>query len=285
MQGIKHETNVMDCFYIEKLTFREGIYYAGNIPDEGELNVNNEGMQISSIDDDAGFWYKHRLSCISHVIKKWLSLGCSFVDIGGGEGRLSWILQSDGFDVALVDPVHIRTERAKERGVNQIVCGLFDASTIKANSVPAIGLFDVLEHIEHDRDFLEGILPMIASQGKIFVTVPAHNFLWSKKDNVTRHCRRYSLRQLKNLLKICGCEILYASYYFSILFPVMLLLKVLPYRIFGSKNSDDGKGTDIVSFQKEHMRGGDFAFSLLAFERLLIRRGIKIPFGTSCILV
>ena len=46
-------------------------------------------------------------------------------------------------------------ENAKKRNLQNIVCGTLQDTEINDNSISAAGMFDVIEHIENDVDFLK----------------------------------------------------------------------------------------------------------------------------------
>ena len=140
-----------------------------------------------------------------------------FFDIGGGNGFVSKGLEKNGIKTCLVEPGIQGCLNAKKRGLSNIVCSDLESLKFKAPIPFSIGLFDVLEHIENDDDYLEKICNSIIKDGYLFITVPAYNFLWSKQDTESGHFRRYSLYELKNKLKTVGFEILYSTYIFSFL--------------------------------------------------------------------
>ena len=59
-------------------------------------------------------------------------------------------------------------------------------------NINGIGLFDVLEHIENDKEFLSKLLNKLKKGARIYITVPAHNFLWSEIDRHGGHFRRHN---------------------------------------------------------------------------------------------
>src|SRR4030095_4970802 len=95
-------------------------------------------------------------------------------------------------------------------------------------SFGAIGMFDVLEHIEDDAQALRALHGMLADGGRLYATVPAHRRLWSAADRDAGHFRRYTTRQLRGLFGRCGFDLDVCSYYFWPLPLPMLLLRSLP---------------------------------------------------------
>ncbi|MHC4777594.1 MAG: class I SAM-dependent methyltransferase, partial [Planctomycetota bacterium] len=63
-----------------------------------------------------------------------------------------------------------------------------------------VGLFDVLEHLPDDDSALRNIRGLLRDGGRLVVTVPAHQFLWSYVDEFSQHRRRYGPADLKRAL-------------------------------------------------------------------------------------
>ena len=83
-------------------------------------------------------------------------------------------------------------------------------------------LADVLEHIPDDAGAVEWLHQHLKPDGLVFITVPAHQFLWTQMDDVLFHHRRYTKESLIALFDN-KFEILECHYYNLFLFPVKLL--------------------------------------------------------------
>jgi SAM-dependent methyltransferase len=66
--------------------------------------------------------------------------------------------------------------------------------------------FDVLEHIQHDRDALLQWHDWLAPNGTMLLSVPAHMSMWTAGDDWAGHFRRYEREQLLQLLRETGFE-------------------------------------------------------------------------------
>jgi SAM-dependent methyltransferase len=63
-------------------------------------------------------------------------------------------------------------------------------------------MLDVIEHIADDAAFLDtSILPHLADDSVVIISVPAYQRLFSSHDEALGHHRRYSPRQLRDLLQ------------------------------------------------------------------------------------
>lgn len=270
------------------MNYNNGIYYDKMIIDSLSFPQSSDKSNVPSY-KDISFWHKHRRNCIVEVINRWNECPC-FFDIGGGDGYYSEKLQDLGYNVFLIEPRPNLVAIAKnDRKIDNILCGYFNANTVKESSVPCIGIFDVLEHIENDVEFLAELYSLMASEGKIFIAVPAYDFLWSKKDDYSKHYRRYSFRQLKSVVEKSGFTVVFSTYFFSILLLPILLLKALPYRVRKNKMPTNKKSTSNSTGSVQNEQKSSFVTKLLSplfyCEKSLMRHRIRIPFGSSILLV
>ena len=243
-------------------------------PDAGHDTIH--GVEAGS------FWFAHRNRCIAAAIAHDpADRALPFADVGGGNGFVAAMVRALGYRVVLIEPGAAGIAHARGRGVEDLV----QASLVDLDMIPgrlgAIGLFDVLEHIEDDGAALRGMHRMLADGGKIYVTVPAHRWLWSSADDRAGHFRRYTTAQLRTLFDRCGYDVNLCSYYFWPLPPAMLLLRSLPERM-GLRRGGGGSTQGRVT--AEHRREGGLLQRLLAGEERALAKGRTIPFGASCIL-
>lgn len=141
-----------------------------------------------------------------------------------------------------------------------------------------IGAFDILEHIKEDDLVLTQMHQALRNDGRIILTVPQHNFLWSRFDDASCHLRRYAAVELKNRVENSGFEIMKVTSFVSLLFPLMFISRLWEKW----SNSKEYNVTQIAEF------GSVINFLLekiLDFERGLIRLGLHFPFGGSLLLV
>lgn len=241
--------------------------------------------------EDKSFWYHHRNNCIIEVINKYFSNGSIF-DIGGGNGYVSKSIQDAGFNVVLIEPDIKGVLNAKQRGINNLICSSFFDLEWAEDKLDNVGIFDVLEHIQDDIDFINSIGCRMKSGGLLFLTVPSHNFLYSMEDKHDGHFRRYSMSELKSKLSLCGFELLFSTYIFSyLLFPIYFF-KVIPSRFnigkFKSleKYSSQQRSSD---YQSEHEVKNGFLQQILKWlhniEINKIVKGSSIKYGATCLIV
>jgi 2-polyprenyl-3-methyl-5-hydroxy-6-metoxy-1,4-benzoquinol methylase len=260
------------------LELKDGVWYSKNKSSISYPETGNENcLQI----EKDSFWFKHRNRCISKLVSR-LSPDEIFFDIGGGNGYVSKGLQEEGIKTVLLEPGEKGVANAKNRGVTTIICATLENAGLKNESLGAVGLFDVVEHIENDQEFLIKIHEHLKTNGLVFITVPAFGFLWSQADVHAGHYRRYSLGTLNRLLKRTGFDIVYSTYFFALLPLPIFFLRSIPSLFGKDKNHSVEKRKD------EHRQGSflqKFINQIWEWEFNKINSLKKINFGSSCLVV
>lgn len=143
--------------------------------------------------------------------------------------------------------------------------------------------FDVIEHIENDGLAVREIHRVLKKDGYVFLTVPAFNFLWSHHDEVNHHFRRYTGGQLKQLLTAQAIQTKHQTYFNSILFPPIFLIRILS-RLLPEKKNRETTGSDFEKFNSSTFINR-FFYWLFKKEKTLLSRNWKFPFGVSLMLI
>ena len=103
--------------------------------------------------------------------------------------------------------------------------------------------------------------------------LPAYDWLLSAHDRRVHNVRRFTARQARALLAGNGFRVLRSSYWNTLLFPLMMVHRLL---------ERDEAESDV----RDYPRWLDALFSAaLAAERAAIALGIGLPFGGSLIVV
>jgi len=84
-------------------------------------------------------------------------------------------------------------------------------------------MFDVVEHFPDDLEILSRVYQLLKPGGKLFLTVPAHQFLFSDMDHIFGHYRRYSKETLRSVLSRAGFVEIEMTYFLAPLVPLMFV--------------------------------------------------------------
>ena len=230
--------------------------------------------------EEASFWFRHRNACIAAAVERWPP-GGAFLDIGGGNGYVARGLQALGIDVALIEPGPVGARNAVKRGVRQVVCAALEDVDFQPGAVPAAGLFDVVEHIQDDTGFLRGVHRLLAPGGRLYLTAPAYQWLWSPEDDLAGHYRRYTLGGLCRVAERAGFQVEFPTCFFTFLPLPILLVRVLPYRIGAVRRGAHARS----DHKKLDGPGGRVLQQVMRWEAGRIRKGRACSFGGSCLVV
>lgn len=249
--------------------------------DVGPVSFPDEAHADLATLEDGSYWFAHRNAVIASVVAQHPPAGPIF-DVGGGNGFVSMGLNQAGYDSIVVEPGASGVAQARRRGL-QTIRANFAALDAPPGSIAAVGLFDVLEHIEDAAATLAGIARSLRPGGMIYVAVPAYSLLWSIQDGYGGHFRRYTLGQLRQDLSQAGFETVFGTYFFSILVAPLFLFRTLPSALRLRRSEHAAK-----SGAEEHKLPAGSAGRLLmrsfAWEDQWIAAARSVPFGTSCIV-
>ena len=260
----------------------DGIWYS---KDSENISYPSDGNEASFAIEENSFWFRHRNNCIVAIVNAFPpNINETIFDIGGGNGIVSLALANAGFNVALVDPGVAGTSQAKNRGIKNVICATTKTANFKPHSLPAVGLFDVIEHIEDDLAFLQTIKGLMGRKAYLYATVPSYSFLWSNEDVDAGHFRRYTLEGIIEVLKSAGFQVQFSSYIFRFLPLPVFLFRSLPYRIGLSKGKKKAN-----NISRDHAVrggiGGKLLDLLLQPEIGNLTKKNPMMFGGSCLIV
>ena len=259
----------------------DGIYYA--IGSEA-ISYPEEGNEACFQIEDQSFWFRHRNDCIRELVRNFPPRGRGPIfDVGGGNGFVAKGLMDAGWDVVLVEPGPSGARNAKKRGLEHVICGTTHSAGFKNSTLPAIGVFDVVEHIEDDLCFLHHLRDLLEPGGMLYLTVPAYNFLWSHEDVDAGHFRRYTVGGMNKKLAEAGLKPVFGTYIFSFLPLPVFLFRTLPYRLGLARTGSAGKEVRRDHSQKQGLLGAMIVRSF-ELEVKKIRVGKTIRFGGSCLV-
>jgi SAM-dependent methyltransferase len=259
----------------------DGIWYTGG---RSQVSFPAAGHAENQDVEDCSFWFRHRNLCILELISLYPPpRGGIIFDVGGGNGFVSAAIHNAEFRVVLVEPGLPGVQNARARGVENIICGTLEEAGFRPGSLDAAGLFDVLEHIEHDREFLSGLRALIARNGRLYLTVPAYQNLWSSEDDYAGHFRRYTAGSLAEVLAAAGFGIDFSTYIFRWLPVPVFLMRTLPYRLSVEKKSLRESDT-ISDHQVDREWVGRLMDTLFSTELARIRRQSRMRFGGSILV-
>ena len=263
-------------------------YYIPTVVLDKNISYPSIGNEDCYLLEGNSQWFQARNKVLERTFID-LPFDGDFFDVGAGNGyQLSYfqkgIFKRLDIKSGMCEPGMVGCANAAYRGVENVYCCLFDELPVAEFNLGAIGLFDVIEHIEDDLGFLNDIVKRVPNGTKIYITVPALKSLWSSEDEYGGHFRRYNRNDVKRILENKNLKFIYSSYFFSYYVPFVWLLRVLP-----EKMSMKYTNEVLASKEKDYHKRSKKLNGLLNFlhwiEMKLSKIGIKPPFGTSLLIV
>ena len=172
--------------------------------------------------DQRHWWYRARRKVLAALIRRIVAppRDAAILEIGCGTGHNLAMLGEFGKVDALELDEEARSVAEGRLGRQVMSSPLPELSQVAVKHYDLIGAFDVIEHIDDDRAALASIASRLKPGGRLVMTVPAHQWMWSAHDVVNHHKRRYSKAALRRLIEESPLRLKAIGYFNSLLFPV-----------------------------------------------------------------
>ncbi len=233
--------------------------------------------------EDRHFWFRARNAAIRGTLQRLISRlpeGYRVLEVGCGTGNVLRHVEqvcTQGQVIGL--DLFLEGLRFARQRVN---CPLVQADIHQPpfkTRFDLIGIFDVLEHLPDDRSVLRALHALLAENGTLLITVPAHMSLWSYFDEASHHYRRYQQRELHQKLIETGFEVTFITYYMASIFPLVGLGRRLAAR----------KDTESAALASNELKIVPILNSLLTailgLEARLVAARRRLPIGTSLLAI
>lgn len=225
--------------------------------------------QLHSLDDDH-FWFVARRERIADLVQRHAPGALRVVDVGCGTGRTVRAVAPGPAHTVGVD-LH---EPEPHDSVGDRVVGSTEALPLRAASADLVLALDVVEHVDDDAALAE-VRALLRPGGRLIMTVPAFTFLWSFRDVDAGHRRRYTARQARGLVRRHGFEVLASSYFLGVVFPLVVASRLLGRSSRAARDAEESPRTSV----------NRVLTALLRAENRAARRGLRLPFGSSVVVV
>ncbi len=195
------------------------------------------------------------------------------LEVGCGAGGNLPMLARFGAVTGLEPDTESRAYAAERSGVPVIDGSL--PHGLPAPGYDLVAALDVIEHVDADAEAVAAIGGLLKPGGYLITTVPAHPWMWSAHDAAHHHKRRYRMSAYRSLFTAAGLEIRKASYFNSLLFPPIAVVRALK-TVAGIHSGDDD------AMPPEPLNG--LLRHVFAAEAGLLR-WTNLPIGVSILLI
>ena len=182
------------------------------------------------------FWIRRRFAVFQKLAGHRISTARELAEIGCGHGLLQrQIEDAYGREVTGFDLNEGALRQSASR-LSKVCCyNIFQRDPALQDRFDAIFLFDVLEHISDESQFLQALLFHLAPGGRVIINVPAGKWAYSSYDVAAGHVRRYSVETLQRAVSASGLSLQEWSYWGLPLVPALLLRKIW---LFGKRDQN-----------------------------------------------
>jgi SAM-dependent methyltransferase len=228
---------------------------------------------------ERSFWFRARNRLIQDLVGRYFRGAGDVLEIGCGTG---FVL--GGIRAVLPRAQLVATE-AYSHGLRYAArrvsppCAFLQ---MDARALPYVGEFDlvvacdVLEHIDEDDAVVAEMMRALRPAGGVLLTVPQHQWLWSRVDEISLHRRRYARGQVARMLRRHGFHVIRETSFVFFLLPLMALQRL---KLGRRQDYDPGREFALPIIVERTFE------ALLDVERRLIGAGISLPVGGSQVIV
>jgi SAM-dependent methyltransferase len=242
------------------------------------------GFDLTDKNGESSFWVRSRNRLFKSIVyEQMVPEGKTrFLEIGCGTGGfIQQIVENENLEITGSE-IYLKGLLYAKKNLPNVDFIQFDVTQESiGEKFDLIVAFDVIEHIENDVAAISNINRMLHKGGGLIMTVPQHMFLWSKLDEIVKHKRRYSRRELVTKLQENGFDISYSTSFVFALFPLMLISRMF------DKGRDQSQ-SDEVELEKrvKFSNALNSIFDLfMRIDEFLIRLGVSLPFGGTLVVV
>lgn len=186
----------------------------------GDMDLKEEEILGASV--ESHWYYRNKARMLDRMLPA--DFNRSVMDVGAGSGFFSRHLAKRGsIDRAQCVDIGYPENRDELEGGVPIA---FRQSPEPCDA-GAVLFMDVIEHVEDDAALLSAYREFVPPTAVSVITVPAFQFMWSGHDIYLGHYRRYTVSTLKETIIRAGYVPLSLHYYYGLVFPAALAVRLL----------------------------------------------------------
>lgn len=244
--------------------------------------MNHEEYERMYRFEDTYWWFVARRHLITSLLDGWYVRDgqSEILDIGCGTGAMLDELAPFGH-VTGADFAPEALAFCRQRGSHYpLTRADVRRLPFASDSFDVVTAMDIIEHIDNDKAASAEIFRVLRPGGRLFVTVPAFQSLWSEHDEALHHYRRYTVPHLKDLFQRVGFAVPKMSYTVTSLFPLIWTYRQISNQL-PRRRAKGEKKANLVNFSQPVNAA---LLALSEWESALVRR-MNLPFGVTVVCV
>ena len=238
--------------------------------------MNPAEYSIMARVEDVHWWYAGLRGMIRLHWERYGLKDGRILDIGCGTGANAKMISRYG-EVSCADMSDNALAYTRERGLRNLEQAALPHLPHSDDTFDSALLMDVLYHraVPDKTATLREIYRVLKSDGLLFVNVPAYQWLRSSHDDAIHTDKRFTRGEVVLLLEDAGFRVERATYWNTLLFPVVAAIRILRKARTTDSSDLDGYKESIAT----RLLG-----IIIAFERAALSV-CPMPFGLSIFVV
>ena len=191
--------------------------------------MNDEEFRLLDEIEESHWWFQGKRELLETLLED-VRPGARLLDLGCGTGGMlrRWMARAS---CAGVDRSPLALRICRSKGFESVVRAELQKPPFRPGTFDVVLILDVLEHLEDDLGFLSSAATLCAPCGRLVISVPAFQALWSRHDETFQHRRRYRLQQLATLVERAGLVPERLTYTNALVFPLAAPWRMLTQRV------------------------------------------------------
>lgn len=230
------------------------------------------------LNEERHWWFMSKADVVKQLLNFFVAdmENKKILDAGCGTSFLSKNISPNAGNIYNVDNCPISLEYSRKRGMINIINADLSALPFAGDMFDVGICMDVIEHNQDDHALVIELARVMKEGGVLVAAVPALPSLWGPQDAKLGHYRRYRKHEFKKLFEK-DFDILKISYFNSLLFPMIFLLRKI-FNIFPNIL----KERDEVDIGNKFLN--NLLYKIFSMEAKLLKY-INFPVGVSCLVV
>ena len=174
------------------------------------------------------WWFVGRHDLVKRMLRRHgvVRPDARVLDLGCGTGAMSVALGSQ-CHVVSADLSPLALSYSARRGIKSLCAADAQRLPFADHSFDGVIALDILEHLPDDAASAREICRVLKPGGRVVITVPAYQSLWSGHDLALMHQRRYVASEVRALFEAAGLRVRKLSYAMAFLYPVVWFVRRL----------------------------------------------------------
>jgi len=223
--------------------------------------------------EETYWWHVAKRDLAISLLKKHCPAPGKLVEGGIGSARNLVEFREMGYDVEGFDVMPESVKIGADRGLDVTIHDLAQPWPVDHNSLSAVVLLDVIEHIEDPVAVLTHVRESLTDNGAAIITVPAYQWLFSDWDKALGHYRRYTLKMLRSQAEEAGLKVAQLTYWNAFTLPAAMAIRTCE-KVF-PRNRD-------AEFPRVSSFTNNMLLSFAAAERAMMKC-CPVPCGLSVV--